>query len=68
MNGIRERSCQFCYYEHFDANAYPCSMCVNGAMREDMYQPKGRRNKAENAVSPDVESGYFRPQNDCQWK
>ena len=42
-----QRTCEFCYYEYFDEKAYPCSMCLNGAHREDKFQPKGRRSKAE---------------------
>lgn len=38
-----EHTCEFCYYEHFDGKAYPCSMCVCGEEREDMFQPKNRR-------------------------
>ena len=42
-NGERlmiERSCQFCYYEHFDENAFPCSVCICGIERKNMFQPK----------------------------
>ena len=42
-----EHSCQYCYYEDFNEYAYPCSMCVNGMQRKDMFAPKGRRTKAE---------------------
>ena len=42
-----DKGCDNCYYEYFDEKAYPCSMCVNGAMREDKFQPKGRQTKAE---------------------
>lgn len=37
-----EHTCEFCYYEYFDARAYPCSMCVMGEERTDMFQPKMR--------------------------
>ena len=40
-----EHTCQFCYYEYFDGRAYPCSMCVCGEERKDMFMPKGRQNK-----------------------
>ena len=40
-----EHTCQFCYYEYFDSRAYPCSMCVCGEERKDMFMPKGRQNK-----------------------
>ena len=43
--GETEHTCQFCYYEYFDSRAYPCSMCVCGEERKDMFQPKGRQNK-----------------------
>ena len=32
------RSCDNCYYEHFDPWAYPCSMCVRGVERRDMWE------------------------------
>lgn len=38
-----EHTCEFCYYEYFDGKAYPCSMCICGEKREDMFQPKNRR-------------------------
>ena len=47
MDKDLEHTCQFCYYEYFDSRAYPCSMCVCGEERKDMFQPKGRQNKRE---------------------
>lgn len=52
-----EHTCQFCYYEYFDSRAYPCSMCVCGEERKDMFMPKGRRNKRKDE-----------PQTDCPWR
>ena len=36
-----EHTCEACYYEYFDDKAYPCSMCIMGKEREDMFKPKG---------------------------
>lgn len=35
-----EPGCDTCYYESFDENAYPCSMCIRGYERTDKFQPK----------------------------
>ena len=35
-----EPGCDTCYYESFDENAYPCSMCIRGYERTDRFQPK----------------------------
>lgn len=35
-----EPGCDTCYYEPFDENAYPCSMCIRGCERTDKFQPK----------------------------
>ena len=35
-----DHSCEFCYYKRFDARAYPCSLCIFGEERTDMFQPK----------------------------
>ena len=35
-----EPGCDTCYYESFDENAYPCSMCIRGCERTDKFQPK----------------------------
>lgn len=56
MTDETEHTCQFCYYEYFDGRAYPCSMCVCGEERKDMFQPKGRQNKRKDK------------QTDCAWK
>lgn len=37
-----EPGCDTCYYELFDENAYPCSMCIRGYERTDKFQPKQR--------------------------
>ena len=52
-----EHTCQFCYYEYFDSRAYPCSMCVCGEERKDMFMPKGRQNKRKDGS-----------QTDCPWR
>ena len=40
-----EHTCKFCYYEYFDGRAYPCSMCVCGEERKDMFQPSRKLHK-----------------------
>ena len=35
-----EPGCDICYYESFDENAYPCSMCIRGYKRTDKFRPK----------------------------
>lgn len=37
---MTEHTCENCYYRYFDSKAYPCSMCVCGEERKDMWQPK----------------------------
>ena len=38
-----EHGCEFCYYKRFDARADPCSLCIWGEERTDMFQPEGWR-------------------------
>lgn len=35
-----EPGCDTCYYESFDENVYPCSMCIRGYERTDKFQLK----------------------------
>ena len=35
-----EHSCENCYYDFVHPLAYPCSMCIMGKEREDMFKPK----------------------------
>lgn len=53
MREETEHTCQFCYYEYFDGRAYPCSMCVCGEERKDMFMPKGRQNKRKDEPQTD---------------
>lgn len=39
---MAEKGCDNCYYEFFDARAYPCSLCIRGVERQDMWQEKIR--------------------------
>ena len=32
------KNCDNCYYELFDAESYPCSMCIRGIERKDMWR------------------------------
>ena len=34
-----DHTCENCYYMQFDSETYPCSMCVCGAERRDMFRP-----------------------------
>ena len=34
-----DRGCSNCYYGTFDGKAYPCSLCIRGIPREDMWHP-----------------------------
>ena len=34
------RNCSTCYYESFDARAYPCSRCTRNLPSRDMWQAK----------------------------
>lgn len=38
-----DQGCDTCYYEDWDENAYPCSMCIRGYRRKDQWRPKGGR-------------------------
>lgn len=35
-----DKVCDNCYYEYFDARAYPCSLCIRGIKRTDKWQAK----------------------------
>ena len=35
----KEIGCDNCYYTYFDEKAYPCSLCIRGIERTDMWQP-----------------------------
>lgn len=36
----QECTCEFCYYQDFDVDAYPCSRCIHNKPMDDMWQPK----------------------------
>ena len=36
---MTEKGCDNCYYTYFDERAYPCSLCIRGIERTDMWQP-----------------------------
>lgn len=42
---MTEKGCDNCYYSYFDERAYPCSLCIRGIERTDMWQPS-RKTKA----------------------
>ena len=37
-----DKGCDNCYYECFDEKAYPCSLCIRGVERKDMWVAKGK--------------------------
>lgn len=39
---MAEKGCDNCYYESFDSKAYPCSICIRGVERQDMWKEKIR--------------------------
>ena len=39
-NSEAEHTCENCYYDFVHPYAYPCSMCIMGKEREDMFKPK----------------------------
>ena len=41
------KSCDNCYYARFKAYAYPCSMCVRGMERRDMWMAKREEEEDE---------------------
>ena len=43
---MTEKGCDNCYYTYFDEKSYPCSLCIRGVERPDMWQPS-RKTKAE---------------------
>jgi hypothetical protein len=58
-----EHTCEYCYYDWFDSRAYPCSMCIYGEKRRDMFKPKVH---STDDIS-DGENAKYNLQ-DCQWK
>ncbi len=44
-----EKGCDNCYYTYFDERAYPCSLCIRGVERTDMWQPS-KKTKAEQTL------------------
>lgn len=34
-----DKGCVNCYYQAFHECAYPCSVCIRGKTREDMWRP-----------------------------
>lgn len=65
-----DKGCSNCYYEEFDKDAYPCSMCIRGAEREDKWQPRDRK---DCAMCLHHEDCHYQdpkdiPWTDCGWK
>ena len=36
----QDHTCEFCYYELYNDNAYPCSRCVCNQPTEILWRPK----------------------------
>lgn len=41
----QDHTCEFCYYESFKENEYPCSRCVCNVPTENKWQPKWERSR-----------------------
>ena len=48
---MTEKGCDNCYYAYFDERAYPCSLCIRGIERTDMWQPS-KKTKADLKTEP----------------
>lgn len=48
---MTEKGCDNCYYTYFDEKAYPCSLCIRGIERKDMWQPS-KKTKADRKTEP----------------
>ena len=50
---MTEKGCDNCYYTYFDEKAYPCSLCIRGIERTDMWQPS-KKTKADLKDEPQL--------------
>lgn len=72
---MTEKGCDNCYYTYFDERAYPCSLCIRGIERTDMWQPS-KKTKAEYTDTHDeaikamatLIKAKDEPQTDCSWR
>ena len=80
---MTEKGCDNCYYTYFDERAYPCSLCIRGIERTDMWQPS-KKTKADCKDEPQTVDSRFlsywkdrakqtylntdEPQTDCSWQ
>ena len=48
---MTEKGCDNCYYTYFDERAYPCSLCIRGIERTDMWQPS-KKTKVDCKTEP----------------
>ena len=51
---MTEKGCDNCYYSYFDERAYPCSLCIRGIERTDLWQPS-KKTKADRKTESDSE-------------
>lgn len=77
-----EKSCEFCFYECFDGRAYPCSLCIRGLERQEMFKPKtllgkhhdyiivddGLQETEMQTVDSNSDSENAKHTSDCAWK
>lgn len=59
----KEIGCDNCYYSYFDEKAYPCSLCIRGVERTDMWQPS-KKTKADCKTEPITHDDYIETEND----
>ena len=61
---MTEKGCDNCYYTYFDEKAYPCSLCIRGVERTDMWQPS-KKTKAEQTEPQPCEWCKFSDGENC---
>ena len=57
-----KKNCSTCYYEGFDARAYPCSRCIRNIPSRDMWEKKIAKDTNVRSKEP-----YFVTENGCEF-
>ncbi len=52
---MTEKGCDNCYHSYFDGKTYPCSLCIRGVERTDMWQPS-MKTKAEQKLKSETQN------------
>lgn len=66
---VMDKGCSNCYYGTFDGKAYPCSLCIRGIPREDMWHPMLLQQKmTEEEIDTMLARVLVSEQTDCGWK